>query len=86
MINSLGFRKDNKLALYCLGKLCLSSPVVHVYRWFRTLVFCPELYENSSLPEIRSPLCYGGSTMQEINIGHANLTPVCGSSSGAMAH
>ena len=62
MINSLGFSKDNKLVVYCLGKLCLSSPIVHVYRWFRTLVFCPGLYENSSLPESRSPLCYGGST------------------------
>ena len=79
---------NNKLALNWRGKVYLLSPVVHVYRWFRTLVFCPGLYENSSLPEIRSPLCYGGSTTswKTINIRHANLTPVCGSSPGAMAH
>ena len=85
-INSLGDNKDNKWLINGLGQYIIS--VVHVYRWFRTLVFCPGLYENSSLPEISSLLCNGGSTTswKTINIRHADLAPVCGSSPGAMAH
>ena len=78
-INSLGFSEI--INLTCV---VFYLAVVHDYRWFRTLVFCPGLNENSSLPEISSPLCYGGSTEEDYHRACQPLTPVCGGSPGAM--
>ena len=65
--------------------LCgLLLAVVHGHRWFRTSVFCPGFNENGSLPEISSPLCYGGSTEEDYHRACQPFTPVCGSSLGAM--
>ena len=51
--------------------------VVHVYQWFRTVVFCPGLNENSSLPEIEflSVMAASRHNGRRITIGHANLYP-----------